>query len=138
MTINTKSLARVVLLALALLLIAEAAVAQSAAFTYQGRLTDAGNPADGLYEMQFKLFDTATVGTGVQQGSTVTDSAVQVTNGVFTVQLDFGPGVFNGVARYLELGVRPAGSPDPYTVLSPRQPVTSTSSPPGSVAGPQP
>src|SRR5207247_990960 len=27
---------------------------------------------------------------------------------------------------YLEIGVRPAGSHDPYTVLSPRQPVTST------------
>jgi len=59
MIINTKSQARAALLVLTLL-IAGSAVAQSAAFTYQGRLTDAGKPADGLYEMQFKLFDAAT------------------------------------------------------------------------------
>jgi len=59
MMINTKSQARAALLVLTLL-IAGSSVAQSAAFTYQGRLTDAGKPADGLYEMQFKLFDAAT------------------------------------------------------------------------------
>lgn len=59
MMINTKSQARAALLVLTLL-IAGSAVAQSAAFTHQGRLTDAGKPADGLYEMQFKLFDAAT------------------------------------------------------------------------------
>ena len=131
MTTNTnnelqRSLARVALLALALFVIAELAQAQGTGFTYQGRLADAGNPADALYEMQFKLFDTATVATGIQQGSAITDPAVQVTNGVFTVQLDFGPGVFDGSARYLEIGIRPAGSPNPFTVLSPRQPMSSS------------
>jgi hypothetical protein len=51
---------------------------------------------------------------------------VTVTAGIFTVQLDFGAGVFSGPPRFLEIGVRPAGSPDPYTLLSPRQSVTST------------
>ena len=45
--------------------------AQTTSFTYQGRLTDAGNPANGNYDLQFKLFDTVTVGTGVQQGATL-------------------------------------------------------------------
>jgi hypothetical protein len=76
--------------------------------------------------MQFKLFDSATVGTGTQQGSAITDSAVQVTNGVFTVQLDFGTGIFDGSARFLEIGIRPAGSPAPLTILSPRQPMSSS------------
>jgi hypothetical protein len=75
--------------------------------------------------MQFRLFDTADVGTGSQQGSTITNPAVQVTNGVFTVQLDFGGGVFSGEARFLEIGVRASGSPDPHTILAPRQPLTS-------------
>ena len=102
-----------------------AAYAQGTAFTYQGRLTDSGNPADGVFDMQFKLFDTPTVGAGAQQGSTLTNSTVQVTNGVFTVELDFSAGVFTGAARFLEIGIRPAGSAEPYTVLSPRQAVTS-------------
>jgi hypothetical protein len=55
------------------------AFAQGTAFIYQGRLTDAGNPANGTYEMQFKLFDTLTVGTGTQQGTTITNPTVQVT-----------------------------------------------------------
>ncbi len=103
-----------------------AAVAQTTAFTYQGKLSDGAGPASGNYDIQFKLFDTVTVGTGVQQGPTVTNPSVAVTVGIFTVQLDFGAGAFSGPPRYLEIGVRPAGSHDPYTVLSPRQPVTST------------
>ena len=45
--------------------------AQTTAFTYQGKLTDAGNPANGNYDLQFKLFDTVTVGTGTQPGATL-------------------------------------------------------------------
>jgi len=103
-----------------------ATLAQTSAFTYQGKLSDGANPASGNYDMQFKLFDTATVGTGIQQGPTVTNPSVTATAGIFTVQLDFGAAVFSGLPRFLEIGVRPAGSPDPYTVLSPRQAVTST------------
>ncbi len=32
------------------------------AFTYQGRLTDANQPANDLYDFQFKLFDGSTGG----------------------------------------------------------------------------
>src|SRR4030095_9232139 len=78
------------------------------------------------YDMQFKLFDTVTVATGTQQGVTITNSTVQVTNGIFAVNLDFGTNVFTGAARYLEISVRRAGSPNPHTVLSPRQQITSS------------
>ena len=113
-------------LAFVFCLIASSAVyAQGTAFTYQGRLTDNGNPADGTFDMQFKLFNLVSGGT--QQGSTITNPMVQVENGVFSVQLNFGAcaSCFNGAARFLEISIRPAGSPDPYTVLSPRQPITS-------------
>jgi len=100
-------------------------LAQTTAFTYQGKLSDGANPANGNYDMQFNLFDTATVGTGTRQGPTITNSFVQVTAGIFTVQLDFGLGALSGPPRFLEISVRPTGSPDSYTVLSPRQPVTS-------------
>src|SRR5215475_9019670 len=101
------------------------AFAQTTSFTYQGRFTDSGTAANGVYDMQFKLFDAASVGAGNQFGSTITNGAVAVINGVFTVQLNFGGAAFSGADRYLELGVRPAGTSDPYTVMSPRQQLTS-------------
>ena len=45
------------LLPAASLIASSAANAQGAAFTFQGRLTDSANPADGLYDIRFKLFD---------------------------------------------------------------------------------
>jgi Chaperone of endosialidase len=114
------------LLLISVLLAASSAFAQGTAFSYQGKLTDAGTPASGNYDMQFLLFDTPVVNTGTQQGPSITNPAVQVTSGIFTVQLDFGQGVFDGSARYLEIGVRPAGNKEPYTPLSPRQPITAT------------
>ena len=90
-----------------LLLTINSAPAQTSAFTYQGKLADNGNPATGNYDFEFKLFDTVAVGTGTQQGNTVTVPNVTVTNGIFTVSLDFGacPSCFNGAARFLEIAV---------------------------------
>ena len=101
-----------------------AAGAQTTAFTYQGQLTDAGSLANGSYDLQFKLFDTVAVGTGTQQGATLVRNPVATSGGVFSVQLDFGANVFDGAARYLEIGVRSVSTTDPYTMLAPRQPVT--------------
>lgn len=100
------------------------AQAQTTAFTYQGRLTDAGNPANGNYDLQFKLFDA--LAGGAQQGATLVRTPVAASAGNFSVTLDFGAAVFSGPDRFLEIGVRPAGSGNAYTVLSPRQPVNAT------------
>jgi Chaperone of endosialidase len=121
MTLRTSLLGRL-FLALVLTLITGAFVyAQTSVFTYQGRFTDAGSAANGTYDMQFKLFD----GTGNQVGSTITNGAVQVSSGIFAVQLDFGAAAFPGPDRFLEIGVRSAGNGEAYTVLSPRQQLTS-------------
>ena len=37
-----------------------AAAALSPVFSYQGRLSDQGSPAEGLYDLRFELFDTET------------------------------------------------------------------------------
>src|SRR5881392_3577736 len=113
---------------LVLLFSTGAAVAQTSTFTYQGRLTENGTPpANALFDLQFKLYDTATVGTGALQGSpnTVTNPSAQVTNGVFTVQLDFGADAFSGGDRFLEINVRHPGDSS-YTTLAPRQQLTSS------------
>ena len=100
--------------------------AQTTTFTYQGRLTDGGGPANGNYDLQFKLLDTPTVGSGAQQGGTLVRNPVVASAGIFTVTLDFGATVFDGADRFLEIGVRPSGSGAAYVVLSSRQPITSS------------
>lgn len=102
-----------------------AATPLSNAFTYQGKLTENGAPANGSYDLQFILYDSAS--GGAQVGTvTETEENVQVTQGLFAVTLDFGAGAFNGDARWLEIAVRAGTSTGGFTVLSPRQPVTGT------------
>lgn len=96
--------------------------AQGTAFTYQGRLNDGTNPATGTYDLQFAVYDALT--SGGQQGVSVTNAAVGVTNGLFTVTLDFG-GQFPGAARWLEIAVRTNGAAI-FTTLAPRQKLTPT------------
>src|ERR1700744_3800321 len=90
---------------------------QGTAFTYQGRLNDGTNFASGNYDLRFAVFDTIT--TGTQQGPPLTNSPTPITNGLFTVTLDFG-NQFPGTARYLEIGVRTNGAGSFFT-LNPRQ-----------------
>lgn len=116
---------RIVTMVMALLVTAFAATcvyAQATAFTYQGRLTDGGIAANGPYDMEFKLFDTAEAGD--QVGSTLQLADVPVASGSFAVELDFGE-AFPGAARYLEIRISPQGQNN-YTTLSPRQRIGST------------
>ncbi|MGB2807950.1 MAG: hypothetical protein WBC22_09425 [Sedimentisphaerales bacterium] len=95
------------------------------AWTYQGRLIDANGPADGPYDLQFALFTDPNL-SGSQIGPTVEVNDIDIIDGYFTVELDFGSKVFNGDARWLQIGVRPGGSESAFNILSPRQEVTPT------------
>jgi len=99
-------------------------LAQGTAFTYQGQLTDGGQSANGVYELQFTLYDSSG-GMTVVAGP-LTFSTVTLTNGNFTAQLDFGSGVFTGDSRWLEIGVRTNGSVTDFTLLGPRQQIMPT------------
>jgi microcystin-dependent protein len=103
----------------ALLLNASLALCQSpTSFTYQGRLNFNGSPANGSYDMEFILLDAAY--------NPLIFSAfdpVGVTNGLFTVMLDYGP-KFDGSQRYLRIGVRAHGDTNFYTFLTPPQTFT--------------
>ena len=94
--------------------------AQSTAFTYQGRLDSSGSPSTGSYDLRVFVFDAA--GGGFLRGF-LTNSAVVVSNGLFTTTLDFGFGVFNGGPRWLEIGVRSNGTATAFNTLAPRQAV---------------
>jgi hypothetical protein len=92
-------------------------------FTYQGRLMEAGEPANGSFDFQFSLWQDASAGT--QTGSTIAVDGLAVTDGLVQANLDFGVG-FTSSRRWLEVAVRPAGSPDPYTTLAPRRELVAT------------
>jgi hypothetical protein len=83
-------------------------------FVYQGELREGGGPADGAYQMAYRLWDA--LAGGVQIGATIDDPAVTVSEGRFTVELDFGAAAFDNAPRWLELEVE-------GVVLAPRQAV---------------
>ncbi len=91
-------------------------------FTYQGSLTDNGNPASGSYDFQFSLYDAANA--GLQIGTTLSIGDVPVSRGLFSVELDFGSTAFGGGGRWLAVSVRPGASAGAYTTLTPRQELT--------------
>ncbi len=100
------------------------AVAVSNAFTFQGRLSGDGTPPTGAFDLQFALYDIGTVASGTPLGIGILDRAdLQVTNGLFTTLLDFGPNAFDGDARWVEVRVRPGASEGAYTTLG-RQELT--------------
>ena len=98
-----------------------AAAPVGTAFTYQGRLINGTNPAQGIYDLRFTIYDALAGGSSV--GGPLTNAATAVSNGLFTVTLDFGADVFDGNARWLEVGVRTNGG-GAFGTLAPRQPLT--------------
>lgn len=96
--------------------------AQGTVFTYQGRLDDGGNPANGNYDLTFSMFDQANGGNPV--AGLLTKTATAVSNGIFTVTLDFG-GIFTGTNYWLDVSVRTNGN-GVFFDLAPRQAITPT------------
>ncbi len=116
-------IAGVLLVSVILLIGSVQAAPLGTAFTYQGQLRKNGSPYNGTCNFQFSLWDA--VSGGAQIGSTLTQTGVTVSNGLFTVTLDFGTGVFTGDARWLQIAVQCSGDSG-YTTLSPRQALTAT------------
>ncbi len=117
--------------------------ANSRLITYQGKLSDGAAAANGVYDLQFQLFNQLAGGTA--RTSLITLDDVQVTNGVFTVRLDLGagaltedysagssaagnlklnPAILDAQNSFFEIGVRAGTSTGAYTILTPRQPIT--------------
>lgn len=99
-------------------------------FTYQGRLQQAGAPANGNFDLAFALYDQPSGGS--QVGVTVNEADFPVVDGIFDVSLSF-PGAFTGIQLYLQVSVE--GTP-----LLPRQAVATAPvaqySLSGSIGGP--
>ena len=94
------------------------------AFSYQGTLSESGSAATGMYDFRFELFNAESEGAAV--ASTLFLEEVAVTNGSFTVSLDFGLSPFSAGQLWLEISVRPASDTSPHTMLQPRQMISAT------------
>jgi len=92
--------------------------------TYQGELVESGVVADGEYDFEFRVFDVAS--GGVELVAAVEVDNLQVTAGVFTAEIDFGPAPFTGNQLWLQIGVRAGTSVSAYSLLLPRQKLTAT------------
>lgn len=89
--------------------------------TFQGHLLFDGLPAEGSFDLEYRVFDAEI--EGVQVGQTAIADDVVVSGGLLNVELDLGD-AFDSADAYLEISVRLGDSEDVYDILSPRQLVT--------------
>ena len=82
------------------------------AFTYQGRLLYENEPANGLYDFGFTLYDDPYNGNRI--GPRNDPCVVEVIDGYFSAELDFGDffSIYGATTVYIEVEVGPT-PPDP-------------------------
>lgn len=98
-------------------------------FSYQGRLDQNGTPLTGSVDLFIEPYNSASGGSPLATALIL--DGVQVNDGLFTVEVDLGPGVFLGDPIFLSIGVRDDAVGDAsvttgFTTLSPRQSVLPT------------
>jgi len=94
----------------------EEATAHSDYIPIQGRLTDtSGNPLDGYYDMDFRIYDVYTGGTALCQDL---DNSVAVNDGLFTAYMSMtGCTAFDGRTLYLGIQVGSDAEMTPRTYI---------------------
>jgi len=60
-----------------------------------------------MYELLFTIYASA---TGTNDAFANQTNSTRISNGLFTAMLDFGPGIFTGSERWLEIALRTNGS----------------------------
>jgi hypothetical protein len=90
---------------------------------YQGQLKHQGQPANLNVDLRFALHSTAEGESPV--GTPIEFANQPVTHGLFSVELAFPTGAFDGGPRWLQVEVRTTGSLTGFTTLTPRQPMLS-------------
>jgi hypothetical protein len=89
------------------------------AFSYQGRLANAGQNYSGNADFIFTVYDSQSGGEAV--GSPVAIANVPVSAGVFSVQIPSDPSWFvNAPDRYLDVQVRTPADEGAYSTITPR------------------
>jgi microcystin-dependent protein len=87
------------------------------AFTYQGHLKNADQPADGTFGMVFELYGQPSGGTRLDTYPDSGMASIAVSRGLFTTTIEFDAACFNGDKRWLAITVN-------GVTLTPRQELT--------------
>ncbi len=104
-----------------LVLMALSGGAFSEPISYQGSLEDEGIPANGEYDLRFRLYDDF----GIQLGSTIDIEDVEIEGGLFSVDIPFTDGVFDVYDNlFLAVHVRDGDSVGGYTEMAPWSSIT--------------
>ena len=90
-------------------------------FSYQARVMVDGEPANGIFDLEAARYDSDS--GCCQVGPSVPLTAVEISDGLLSVELDFGFTAHDS-GRWLELRLRPSGASD-FTTLEPRHELTS-------------
>lgn len=121
MSLTTRIRSLVVVAGMGLACASAHAVTPDTGITYQGVLSQNGTPVDGLRDFRFRVYDAATGGTLL---STVQAFDVDVVDGAFTVEVDFGIAAWAAnIQRWVEIEAGPAGGSQMYEVIG-RQKLT--------------
>lgn len=92
-------------------------------FTYQGSLNQNGEPVTGLRDMRFRLYD---VDSGGSPLATVQAFDVDITGGLFSVEVDLGVGPWTANDQlWVEIEAGPADQSQSYEIIG-RQKLTAT------------
>jgi hypothetical protein len=113
-----RTLARHKLAAAFLLALTGSSFAYAGSFNYHGHLTDAGQGANGRYDLQITVYPSATATVPRTPATTV--YGVDVVNGAFNTEVELGDAVQSGA--FIGVAVRPTGSSE-FVALAGRTPV---------------
>lgn len=91
--------------------------------SYQGTLDIAGVPANGMYDFRVSLYDSIELGSQIPGSNAPLFENIVVEEGLVNLSINFGVGVFDGSARFIQIEVRDSASTGNYTILQPRQEV---------------
>jgi hypothetical protein len=84
-------------------------------FNYQGEVIYNGSPANGDFDVRFKLFNALTGGSEL----IASDQTITIVDGLMNAELDFGDAVFDGQPLWLEILIEQPTIPG-FFILSPR------------------
>ena len=95
----------------------ERAYSQEFSFGYQGLLQTGGTTANGQFDFVVRLYEGQAPGGLLRGTNTLLNQTV--TNGLYSLTLNFGSAFINLPNLHIEVAVRPTGAQE-YTVLTPR------------------
>mgnify|MGYP000851868038 CR=1 FL=1 len=97
----------------------------STAITYQGILSQDGQPASGPHDFRFSLWTHPTANANyLRRGTGQTFYNIDVEQGLVQLPVDFGADAFDGTQVYLQVEVTPTGEESPNWRVLERRPIT--------------